>query len=87
MTKITQNQTWRKQQLHITAPHTLIILVVYRPPDTHVVQFISGLTYFLDEYVNQHGCHTILGDLNIQINDENDSVTINFNDFLNMFDL
>ena len=59
----------------------------YRPPDTSVVQFISDLTDVLEEYVNQHSCHTILGDFNIQINDENDSDTINFNDFLNTFDL
>ena len=37
--------------------------------------------------VNQHGHHTILGDFNIWINDENYSTTINFNDFLNILDL
>ena len=60
---------------------------VYRSPDTSVVQFISDLIDVLEEYVNWHSCHTILGDFNIWINDENDSDTINFDDFLNTFDL
>ena len=61
--------------------------VVYRSPDTSIVQFISDLTDVLEEYVNCHGCHTILSDFNIWINDENDSDTISFNDSLNTLDL
>ena len=67
--------------------YTHHLTVVYRLPDTSVVQFISDLTDVLEEYVNWHGSHTILGDFNIWINDENDSDTINFNHFLNTFDL
>ena len=63
------------------------LTVVYRPPDTSVVQFTSDLTDALEEYVNQHGHHTILGDFSVWINDKNDSDMINFSDFLNTFDL
>ena len=63
--------------------YTNHLTVVYRPPDTRAVQFISNSTEVVEEYVNWHGHHTILGNFKIQINDENDSDTINFNNFLN----
>ena len=66
--------------------YTHHLTVVYRPPDASVVQFISNLTDILEEYVNCHGHHTILGDFNIWTNYEKDSDTIIFNDFLDTFD-
>ena len=85
--KTTQDQTWKKQHLCITVPHTHQLTLVYRPPDTSIVQFISNLTNVQEEYVNCYSHHTILGDLNIWINDAKDSDTLNFNDFLDTFDL
>ena len=66
--------------------YTHHLTVIYGPPDTSIVQFISDLTDVLEEYVNWHGCHTKLHDFNIQVNEENDSDTINLSDFLNTFD-
>ena len=67
--------------------YTHHLTVVYRPSDTCVVQLIRNSVDVLEEYVNHNSHHTILGDFNIWINDEKDSDTINFNDFLNTFDL
>ena len=83
-TKITQDQTWMEHHLCITVPHTPIILQL--STDTSIVQFISDLTDVLEEYVNCHSCHTILGYFNIWINEKKDSDMINCNDFLDTFD-
>ena len=73
--------------LSLIHPSSYSCLQYFSILDTSIVQFIGDLIDVLKEYVNWHGQHTILGYFNIQINDENDSDSINFNDFLNTFDL
>ena len=63
------------------------INVIYRPPETNVLSFISDLNNLLESQITSPGPITILGDLNIKVNDKNDRDTINFLDFIDAFGL
>ena len=63
------------------------INVIYRPPETNVLSFISDLMDLLESQITSPGPITILGDLNIKVNDKNDGDTINFLDFIDAFGL
>ena len=63
------------------------INVIYRPPETKVLSFISDLTDLLESQITSPGPITILGDLNIKVNDKSNGDTINFLDFINTFGL
>ena len=62
-------------------------MFIYRPPETNVLSFICDLTDLLESQITSPGPITILGDLNIKVNDTNDRDTINFLDFINAFGL
>ena len=50
--------------------HNLILL--YRPPNTNVLQFILDLTDILESLITKSGSITLLGDFNIKVNEEDD---------------
>ena len=65
--------------------HNMILL--YRPPNTNVLQSISDLTDILESLITKSGSITLLGNFNIKIKDEDDYDLINFVDFLSTFGL
>ena len=65
--------------------HNMILL--YRPPNTNVLQFISDLTDILESLITKSGSITLLSNFNIKINEEDDYDSINFVDFLSAFGL
>ena len=65
--------------------HNMILL--YRPPNTNVLQFISDLTDILESLITKSGSITLLSDFNIKVNEEDDYDLINFVDFLSTFGL
>ena len=65
--------------------HNMILL--YRPPNTNVLQFILDLTDILESLITKSGSITLLGNFNIKINEEDDYDSINFVDFLSTFGL
>ena len=65
--------------------HNMILL--YRPLNTNVLQFISDLTDILESLITKSGSITLLGNFNIKINEEDDYDSINFVDFLSAFGL
>ena len=61
---------------------------VYRTPNTSVLAFIGDLTDLLEQQVTSFTSEfVVLGDLNIHIDEPQDSNTINFNDFMDCFNL
>ena len=63
------------------------LILLYRPPNTNVLQFISDLTDILESLITKSGSITLLGDFNIKVNEEDDYDSINFVDFLSAFGL
>ena len=63
------------------------INVIYRPPETNVLSFLSDLTDLLESQITSPGPITILGNLNIKVNDKNNGDTITLFDFINAFGL
>ena len=63
------------------------INVIYRPPETNVLSFISDLTDLSESQITSPEPITILGDLNIKVNDKNDGNIINLLDFIDAFGL
>ena len=65
--------------------HNMILL--YRPLNTNVLQFISDLTDILESLITKSGSITLLGNFNIKVNEEDDYDLIIFVDFLSAFGL
>ena len=63
-------------------------LIVYKAPNTSVLAFIGKLTDLLEQQVTSLTSElVILGDLNIHVDEPQDGDTINFNDFMDCFNL
>ena len=69
------------------AMHSIILVVVYCPPNTSVLQFCNELSDVLEEMVNIRGEMIKIGDFNIHMDITDDPNTITFNDFLDSFNL
>ena len=64
------------------------LLIVYRAPSTSALAFIGNLTDLLEQQVTSLTSELfILGDLNIHIDEPQDSDPKNFNDFMDCFKL
>ncbi|XP_050508952.1 probable RNA-directed DNA polymerase from transposon BS isoform X1 [Diabrotica virgifera virgifera] len=58
----------------------ILITALYRPPSTNVEHFVSHLKEYLEQTKSCHAdCHILVGDININILENND----NANDYLN----
>ena len=63
------------------------LAVIYRPPDSSIIQFANELVGFMEENIHNMGNLLLIGNINIKINIENDPGTMIFNDFLDSFNL
>ena len=64
------------------------LYIIYRHPNTSVLQFIKSLANLLEENIlSEHGELILTGDFNIQRDNSHLSDTILFNDFLDTFNL
>ena len=59
--------------------------ILYRPPDGSVPKFSQELAEFLEQNINSAGELLLMGDLNIQVNCDNNQDTITLLDTLNEF--
>ena len=67
---------------------TLNLYIIYRHPNSSILQFIESLANILDENIlSDHGELILTGDFNIQMDMPHLSDTILFNDFLDTFNL
>ena len=69
------------------AMHGIILVLVYCPPNTSVLQFCNELSDVLEEMVNIRGEMIMIGHFNIHMDITDDLNTIDFNDFLDSFNL
>ena len=60
-------------------------IVIYKPPDTSVINFLKDLTNTMEEMEMQSGDIIFLGDFNIRINEEQMPDTMNLLDFMKGF--
>ena len=76
-------------ELHITPPNkmSLRIVVIYRPPNSNVNEFIAQLTSHLESLNTTTSDIIVTGDFNIHIDYKNDSSCTKFIYLLNTFDL
>ena len=67
---------------------TLNLYIIYRHPNSSILQFIESLANLLEEYIlSDHGELILTGDFNIQMDMPHLSDPILFNDFLDTFNL
>ena len=66
---------------------TVVLCLIYRPPHLSVMEFLQDLTTYFEININQNTNQIFLGDLNIQINNNNSADATNLKNFLEMFDL
>ena len=60
----------------------LSLNVLYRPPNTSVIDFCTKLTTLIERHITDRGKAIWVGDINIHVNDVTNLDTINFRDFL-----
>ena len=70
-----------------TPQHKLTSCTVYRPPDGGTLDFIEDLASYYEKEIGDRSDHIFIGDFNIQMNHLTEANTINFNDFMEMFNL
>ena len=63
------------------------MFLVYRPPDTSVINFLKDLAIVLEDNIIHTGEIILLGDYNIKVNDDQSMDSINLSDFLDSFGL
>ena len=63
------------------------LAVLYKPPNTSILQFTLDLAQYLESSITEHGKHILCRDVNIKVNDTQDPNTITFQDFLDSFSL
>ena len=66
------------------AMHSIILILVYHPPNTSVLQFCNELLDLLEEMVNFRGEIIMIGNFNIHMDITDDPNTITFNNFLDL---
>ena len=75
-------------KLHIGKQKSPVNLaVLYKPPNTSILQFTLDLAQYLESSITDHGEHILCGDFNIKVSDTQDPNTITFQDFLDRFNL
>ena len=62
-------------------------ILIYRPYNLSTLVFLHDIATVMEGNITESGCITILGDLNIKINDTYDSDAMLLLDFLDSFDL
>ena len=65
--------------------HNILLAVIYRPPDTSVLQFANELAAYMERNINTTREQIFVGDFNIHINKQDDSNAIIFSDMLESF--
>ena len=63
------------------------LIVIYRPPDSDVLEFCNELANLLESKINSSGELILLGDFNITVNKPSDAEPATFLDVLNSFNL
>ena len=63
------------------------LAVLYKPPNTSILQFTLDLAQYLKSSITDHGEHILCRDFNIKVKDTQDPITITFQDFLDSFNL
>ena len=48
--------------------HNILLAIIYRPPDTSVLQFANELAAYMERNINTAGEQIIVGDFNVHIN-------------------
>ena len=88
---LTHNSTYNFQSMEcsdfrLDLPSQCINLaIIYRPSDRKFQQFLNELCDYMESSINATGKLPLTGDFNIKINDENNTKTAKFLDFLESF--
>ena len=73
-------------KLHIGKQKSPVNLaVLYKSPNTSILQFTLDLVQYLESSITDHGKHILCRDFNIKVNDTQDPNTITTQDFLDSF--
>ena len=67
--------------------HTTNLSLIYRPPETSIIQFVEDLTTHMEQNITEPGHNIYLGDFNIKVNAQKDAGSITFENFMDSFDL
>ena len=65
----------------------ILLAVIYRPPDSSVLQFANELAAYMEKNINTTGEQIIVGDLNVHINKQDEGNAIILSDMLESFNL
>ena len=67
--------------------HSVLMSIIYRPPDSSVLQFANEFAQHMECTINTKGNMLLIGDFNVHMNALENSDTILFNDILESFNL
>ena len=67
--------------------YNILLALIYRPPDSSVLQFANELAAYMEKNINTTGEQIIVGDLNVCINKQDEGNAIILSDMLESFNL
>ena len=67
--------------------YNILLAVIYRPPDSSVLQFANELAAYMEKNISTAGEQIIVGDLNVHINQQDEGNAIILSDMLEFFNI
>ena len=67
--------------------HNILLAVIYRPPNSSVLQFANELAAYMEKNINTSGEQIMVGDFNVHINKQDEGNAIILSDILESFNL